>query len=60
MASFAGKGKLSPGEEKDFERQTEKISDLVLLDEISSSAITKELSQRYRSGEMYTLSLIHI
>ena len=54
MASFAGKGKLSPGEEKDFERQTEKISDLVLLDEISSSAITKELSQRYRSGEMYT------
>ena len=53
MAAFAG-AKLSPAEEKDFERETQSISDLVLLDEITTAAITAELSARYRRGEMYT------
>ncbi|KAH8046491.1 hypothetical protein JL721_12375 [Aureococcus anophagefferens] len=51
---MAPSAKLSPGEEKDFQRDTTKISDLVLLDEISSKGITSELSARYRRGEMYT------
>ena len=52
MASFARK--LAPAEEAAFSRDAQSKSDLIMLDEVSSAAITKELAARYAKGEIYT------